>query len=404
MRSASELVRELAALPDRGAGREGERRAATLLAAEITETGRRTARIETFWCRPDWPLAQAWHLALAIAGSLVSTGSPRLGAGMLAVSLLSILADWSLALSPGRRLSFERASQNVVSPVLEGTEGKPVRLVLTANIDAGRAGLVHRHALRGTVSSLNAALHGRAPGWLAWTALFVTAALLSALLRIEGHPGLGVSLLQLAATVGLGLELALLVELATAPVSPGATDNASGVALALALARALDAAPPTNLSVELVLSGAGDSQGLGLRRHLRAHRASHRQTNTVVIGLGPCGDGSPRWLRSDGPLLPLGYLRELQRLCAEVAAGDPDPGFAAARGRGCSPALPARMRRLPAITLTCLDADGRIPRSHRPDDDAAALRIQSLDSTRRVALELIDAIDAYIATRNPPPP
>src|SRR5205823_2648096 len=121
--------------------------------------------------------------------------------------------------------------------------------------------------------------------------------------------------------------------------------------VALALMRALDAAPPKRLAVELVLQGASDGSGVGLRHHLRARRRVLDPTNAVVLGIAPCGAGRPHWWVSDGPLVPLRYHRRLLALCERTAAGEPELQAAAWRGRGTTPAFPARLAGLPALTI-----------------------------------------------------
>ena len=66
--------------------------------------------------------------------------------------------------------------------------------------------------------------------------------------------------MQLPPAVALVLALALLLEAAGAGYGPAAGDNGSGVAAAITLTRALAADPPRNLTVELVLQGAGESR------------------------------------------------------------------------------------------------------------------------------------------------
>ena len=109
-----ETTAGLAAFNERGAGTDAERRAARWLAGELVAS-RHRVRIETFWCRPNWALAHAWHVALALAGSLLSVSHPTIGAILLGVALLATLADATVGISPGRRLSPEHASQNVLA-------------------------------------------------------------------------------------------------------------------------------------------------------------------------------------------------------------------------------------------------------------------------------------------------
>ncbi len=390
---ATETVSGLANFEGRGAGTDSERRAARWLASELSATGSEVI-IEPFWSRPNWALAQAWHVALAIAGSLVSVPSPIAGGSMLLVALVCVLADALTGVSPGRRLTPERASQNViaVAPAASGT-----RLILTANYDAGRVGLVYRDALRRASGFLRRAVHAITPGWIGWLVVAIVWLLVVAFLRLEGHRSQAIGAIQLPPTVALVLGFALLLELATADWSPAAGDNASGVAVAIALARALGAAPPAHLAVELVLTGAGDGGQLGLRRYLRARRAERTAPTTVVLGLASCAGGMPRWWRSDGALVPLRYPRPLRELAARIGAEEPYLGVAPHTARGASAALPARRARLPAITIGCLDDHGLSPRSHHRDDTSAAVDSGALDAAVQFGLLLIDGIDAAVA-------
>ena len=53
----------------------------------------------------------------------------------------------------------------------------------------------------------------------------------------------------------------------------------------------------------------------------------------VVLGIGPSGAGTPRWWKSDGPLLPLRFSPRLDQLCAGVATDQPYLQAAPHRGR-----------------------------------------------------------------------
>ncbi len=420
----AETIATLASHEGRGAGTDAERRAANRLVRDIDAERVRPERnthTETFWCRPNWALANAWHALLGLAGSLVSESDPRVGAALLTVALLSLLADASTGISLGRRLTPERASQNVVaeadpspgsppspgapdpSPGSPPSPGAPetdrVHLIVTANYDAGRTGLVYRDRTRRAAAAL-ARLTGRiSPGWQGWLAVAFAWLLAIAILRLDGHRSTAVGIAQLVPTVGLVLALALLLELAGSSFGPAANDNATGVAAAIALVRALDAAPPPRLSVDLLLQGAGDGGAVGLRHHLRTRRKTLRAPNTVVLGIAACGGGDARWWYSDGALVPVGYFKQLRALAARVAKGEPHLEAKAHRGRGTTPALPARLRRLPALAIGCLSDPGFPPRSHQADDLPDAVDTQAVDRTVEFGLVLADAIDAFVADR-----
>jgi hypothetical protein len=219
---------------------------------------------------------------------------------------------------------------------------------------------------------------------VAWLALI-------AALRLHGDHSRLLNVLQLVPSIALVLALAGLLDAAAA--APSSAGDDSAVALALALLRALDAAPPANLAVELALCGAQEAGAIGVRRHLRFHRRELRQGNTVVLGLASCAAGTPRWWVSDGPLIALRCPATLRRLLVEVAERRPELRAAPHRGRGQSPAYAALVRRLPATTVGTV-----APRSVGHDRDSTANpQVAALE----LALEIVDALDAYLAAATP---
>ena len=398
----AQTIEELSQFERRGAGTNSERRASSWLATQ-TDSPSRACNIEPFWCRPNWALAHAWHVGLALLGSLLSVNSPRIGGALVLAALISVVADELLGISPGRRLTLEHASQNIHAAPTTGPPNT-THLIITANYDAGRTGLCYRRRIRTAAAGLRRAAGGRAPGWLTWLSVTFLWLIAVAILRLEGSKGAGVGVLQLVPTVVLVLSLALLLELASADFSPAANDNASGTAAALALTAALDAAPPRHATVELLLQGASDGSGLGLRRHLRARRKQLRAHNAIVIGVGPCAAGQVRWWTSDGALIPLRYLPQLQRLCAQVAADLPELGAKPHRGRGSTAALPARAARIPAIAIGSVSGNGIIAHSHQRSDTQDHIDQDAIDDMVQFGLTLVEHIDAYLAARRATPP
>jgi hypothetical protein len=318
---------------------------------------------------------------------------------MIVVALASIVADSVFGVSPGRLVTRERASQNVVSLAPDGETR--LRLIITANYDAGRGGLVHQERVRGIAATLRRTVGRVSPGWVGWLSIAVAALLVIAVLRLgDRHSGV-LGVIQLVPTIALVLAFAALLDLAGADYAPAAGDNGSGVGVALAVVRALDVAPPRNLAVEVVLAGAGDAGGIGLRRHLRARRRQLRRPNTVVLGIAPCSSGSPRWWRSDGPLVPLRYLPRLHRLAAGVAAAESHLEARPVRGRGATPAFQGRLFGRPAIAIGGLDGRGLVPRSHTAADTADQVDARATDGALAFALAFVDAIDADLA-KTPP--
>ena len=391
----------LTAFERRGPGTDAERRAARWLAGELIAQ-RHRVRVETFWCRPNWAMAHAWHVALALVGSLLSPSHPTLGAILLAIALGSVVIDEITGTSPGRRLTPERASQNVVAGTsndsAEATATK-TPLIVTANYDAGRTALVYRDALRRPTAYLRRVAGRSAPGWLGWISIAILWLLAVAIVRASAHHApAALGAIQLVPTVALVLALALLLEAAAAPYGPAANDNATGTAVALAVLDALSPSTPPNVHLELVLAGAGEGGGIGIRRHLRGRRRELRRANAIVLGIAPSGAGELHYWRSDGRLIPLGYGRALRELAAAIQKPR------AQSGRGETPAFAGRALGLPAIAIGCLDERGLTPRSHQPTDVNTAIDETALENTTQFALVLVDAINASLVAAQEPSP
>jgi hypothetical protein len=335
------------------------------------------------------------------------------GAILLGIALGSVVMDEVTGISPGRRLTPERASQNVVARPRAGTPGTPgtpdapearIPLIVTANYDAGRTGLVYRGWLRRPTAYLRRVAGRVAIGWVAWLSIAIVWLLAVAIVRTSGAGSSTVlGAIQLPPTVALVIGLALLLEAAAAPYGPAANDNASGTAVAAALMRVLSVSSPGNVAPELVVAGAGAAGGIGIRRHLRTRRRELRRANAIVIGIAPSGGGQLHYWVSDGRLIPLRYARPLRTLASGLrnTGTHSDRGAVPHRDRGGSPAQPARARGLAAIAIGTHDPHELAPRSNQATDVQAAIDQTALDRTVEFALLLIDAINASLAPTEP---
>jgi hypothetical protein len=383
----TETIERLCSFRGRGPGTDAERRAALWLADELRGAGR-DVEIEPHWVHPNTALSLALHSAVAVVGSVLSVSTPVAGLGVCAVVLVSLALEVTGRFELLRRLTGQRATQNVVSPP-PGPE-RPVRLVIAANYDSGLDGLVYRPAIQRRLAQ-----HPRAPGPGAALAAAAALLTLTAALRVAGLEGLGLGLLQLVPTIVFIVAIAAALDVALNERSPGANDNASGVAAALALAELLDRGDLSALEVEVVLAGAGTAGALGMRGYLR-HRRDWPPELTVVLALTACGRGQVRWETGEGGMR---FHPRLVELCAEVAAADPELGAAPAAGRALSSAWPARIARLPAVAVGCREPGGAIPGSHRAEDVPEAIDREALQDAVELCTALVERLDADLAER-----
>jgi hypothetical protein len=381
------ILRELTAVPARGACTDAERRAARALARRLRELGRRP-RTETLWVRPQWAAIWLVHALLGIAGSVVSVDRPEVGLGIAAAAAASALGEVTGRVRIVALLWPRRATQNLVSGPPD--ERAPVKLIVTAPYDAARTATPAARWLGGADARVRAALGGRWPSPLGLLVLALLAIAACTAGRVAGVEPDWLGAVQLVPTVACIVGTALLVDLALAVPTPGANANASAAAVAMALVAALDARPPRRLDVELVLAGAGDGPALGMAGYVRARRRAAKAERVAVLAVEPCAGGEPRHWTHDGPVLG---TRLHPRLAALAAAA----GGSAHRGRGVTGALRARQAGWPAIAIGCLDEHGRVPRARQRDDIAESADEQAMAAALDLGLRLVRRLDADLA-------
>lgn len=365
---------------------DAERRAARLLARQLREAGRRP-RTETVWVRPQWSWIWLLHATLGIVASVASVEEPVAGLAIAAVAAISALAELSGRIAVLSLLWPRRATQNVVS---RDAREAPVRLVLAAPYDAPRAMTGTLRAGARLDAAVRRLLGGRWPHPLAVLTLALVAIAGCAAARVAGVESSALGAVQLVPTIACIVAVAHLAAAALGRPSPGASANASAAAAALDVAAALDRRPPRNLAVDVVLAGASDGPGLGLRAHVRAHRRELRPEQVAVLHLEPCGAGTPHVWSHDCPLLALALHPRLVALADGLAPRHRGHGHGAYR---------ARQVRWPAVALGALPSRAR----HR-DDDAEHLDAAAIRRTVDVALQLVARLDADLAGATPAPP
>jgi hypothetical protein len=338
------VVDGLCSFAGRGACTDAERRAALWLHGRLGE-----AFVETRWIRPQRWAVLALGCLLAAGGGLLAVPVPVAGLAVAAVGALSLSVEAAGRAGPLRYLFPRRATQHVLTAV--PADGVP--LVIAAAYDAPRRGLVLNERWR----------RWRAARWTpAACAVAVTG---TAGARLAGVEADWLGIAQLVPTVALLVALAAAVDIALSDWAPGANDNASGVAVALALFDELQREPPRTLAPVLLLLGAGHAEP----------RAAKGYVEGVLLELGPCGLGTPA-VRARHPQAQAAAER------AAAALG--------ARSAGARPAAAG-------VRITCLDERGIVPRAYQEDD--TTVDEATLEAALDLALGVVDALDGELRDR-----
>src|SRR5205823_5149412 len=134
-----------------------------------------------------------------------------------------------------------------------------------------------------------------------------------------------------ATTVGRSLILVYLIAQGaillhghvTLPYVNGANDNATGVALALALADRLWRNPVSGWQVEVVITGSEEVSLVGAKVYVERHLRGQERERVAVLNIDTCGLGEVHAISGEGLLIePVDYhgplLAAARRLSAEV--------------------------------------------------------------------------------------
>src|SRR5215207_540086 len=276
----------------------GERRAAEWLLAKLRDLGAR-GEIElervhgTFW----WPL-----------GIAAGAGGVALAAAVGAVAFDD--------LPPGerrfRKLLPQRTATTVVTEV--GPADAERTVVLVAHHDAAHAGLVYHPAIPDLV-------FGRAP-WLiervdTSPALFAPVVATPAL--IAGGAATGKRGLVKAGTALSTASAAALADIGSRETVPGANDNATGVAVLVAIARALAERPTESVRVMLV-STSEEALCEGMHAFARRHFAELPAESTFFLSIDTVGSPHLLVLRGEGMIRMREYPARSLAVLDELAS------------------------------------------------------------------------------------
>lgn len=385
-----ELIEELCSFEARGPGTDAERRAANRLAERLRGMDRRAA-VESTYVHPEYSLAIALHVALAVAGSLVALVFGPLGFALVLLAAASLYLDQSTRFYLLRRLLFRRASQNVVSPGRR--PDAPARLILSAHYDAAKTGYVFGPRSTRLARRLPArarVLLGplRLVFWAGIAPLLVISGL-----RMAGADARWIDVAQLFPIALLLISFVFLVDIALSAVVPGAYDNASGVAAALSVAATLDEEPPLNLDVWVVLPGAEECNAEGMAHFVQAHRKEIDRERTFFCNVDSVSFGTVHYVASEGAIVNHPMDRRLLELCEAVAA--------TAQGRGARPiripfhtdALPPCARGFRAISIVGVEDGVGPPYYHTPEDTPDKLDEAAISAAVEFTVALVRALD-----------
>lgn len=378
-------VAALAAI-ERSSARPGERASAAWLARRLGELGVGEVELQPYRYQRSYALAHGIHNAAGLASCAL--GGPT-GAAVAVATLLSYerevrgIARWL------RRALPRGEGANVVAH-LPAAGRTRATLILVAHHDAANTGIVWHPRIVAAGARRHLRRH-RVDPFMAPVGLAFGLAVAGGLLPGGGRAGRASRAIAAAL---LGLGLAADADVARSATVPGASDNATGVAVCIDLARRLAGEPLEQVEVLVALTGSEEAGMGGMAAFLDRHAGLDPRA-TFVLGLDTLGAGAPIVCRAEGAMLEQRYL---ERDIAVVEEGAAEAAIGAPRrwriGGWTDPIL-AVHRGLPAASLLSM-GPGYFPHYHHPSDTPENVDWGSVAACARIAAGTIAAFERRV--------
>jgi putative aminopeptidase FrvX len=210
----------------------------------------------------------------------------------------------------------------------------------------------------------------------------------------------GARVIHGAGLAGIVFALAMLLERELRGEDvPGASDNASGTAVALQLAAECAAARLAHTEVDVLITGCEESGLLGAQAYARRHTL--RAAETTFLNFDTVGGDVPLTyiLREGTGVITRPAPPALIGMLEEIAERRPELGLEPAQTTPGLPtdATPMRSRGWDAVTL--LAQGETIPNYHWPTDTYENIAPHTLQNALETGRELLRALDAQVGRR-----
>ena len=377
-----ERVERLAAM-ERPSASAGERAAAEAIAAELRETGARvsveTERVHgTYW----WPIGIP--CAAAAAAGLSGSRAVAMLTGALAAA--STAEDVRAGPRLLRRVLPQRETTNVVAEF--GDPAAKDVVLVTAHHDAAHSGLVFHPGLPRALARRfpkAADKQNTTPptmwGAVAGPALVALGAATCA--RWVKRLGIALSAGYAAAMADIGARR----------VTPGANDNATGVATLLSLAHWLAARPPRKTRVILLSAGSEESFMEGMVRYAERHFPELPRERTRTICVDTVGSPKLLLLLGEGMLGIREYSKDFHSFLVSCARELEIDVFDELRFRNATDGLIPLKAGFEAAMLGSAD-ELKLPTNyHWPTDTADRVDYSTVADAARLCARAIEKLD-----------
>lgn len=363
----------------RESARDGELEAARWVADQLADAGLQPV-VQVHRYQHSYALVHGVHEMVALAG--VARGGLR-GALLTAAAGVSLDAECSGRSQWLRGLLPDDVGAGVLVRIPAADDGADHRgtVVFAAHVDAANTGWVWHPRLAALGADRAHRERTMAPAMAPVTAALAAGVLGSALPRRARVA----RALRAGAAAVLAGAVAGVTSVGRSPTVPGASDNATGVAVLLELARRLAVAAPSGTDVVLLFPGSEEA-GMGGMRAALDHPMlveSLARGPVTVVGVDTLGSGTPIVARTEGTMRDHHFDRAaielVQRGAVESGVEVPQPW----RIGGWTDPILAQLRGIPSTCLLSV-GHGGYTNYHLPTDTADRVDHDSVERCARI--------------------
>lgn len=380
--------------PNRGPATPGEKEAAEYVESRMKEMGLNPV-YETFKSIPHFPMAWVLHSAFAIAACVLAVWHPWIAVPILVFITVSFVGDSSTRFYLIRKLLPRGPSQAVLGTIKATAAPKKV-VYVAAHLDAGQMGFsLEPKGAERTAILCNKYL-GMQPPLLALIfydfLLNIFACVLVGAIGLNWGTGI---FLGVTAAIHL-IPIVIFIPHEFAGISPGANDNASGVAVMLELARRFKDNPLPNTELRFLGDGSEETYMHGMACYMNLHQHELDKNNTYFLVPESCGVGRPRIVVAEG----VSWLEEHSpELCGACFVAAKELGYTDVTPvklrTGGTDASPATVRGFKATVIISMNENDYVPNYHWTGDTPDKIEVETLDKVANIFEAAIKKIDAH---------
>lgn len=353
--TAKQIVEKLASFPNRGVATPNELPVLDYLTGLFSE---QEVTRESFHTPKTYISIVWWLIGGLVVGLLALNFSPVVGLFLTLIFVTMAMLYFNWYASPVVNFPPLVQSYNLIVKSKNKETPKPKKLILMAHWDTAPISVLYRPEMVGNFrQSLKISLV------LMIVAQFVAISqflIPNTFILLIGNILAFYFLLQ--GVVGT-------IDYFRLGYSNGASDNATGVAAAIATAQHLWTKNLANLEVELVLTGAEEVGMIGSRAYLKKHYTEFNK-ETYLVNFDTLGNGNLKIITQTGSWSNIVYDNHLIQI-AKQSVTDLTALNGTTTGAWHTADFDSvwfQRAGIPSVTLAALDGNGRMPNIHRPTD------------------------------------